>query len=57
MDTTLDNPDYYINREFSAVAFNQRVLMLANDERVPLLERMRFLSICSSNLDEFLKFG
>ncbi len=35
MDTTLDNPDYYINREFSAVAFNQRVLMLANDERVP----------------------
>ncbi|HAT2148746.1 TPA: polyphosphate kinase 1 [Legionella pneumophila] len=55
MDTTLDNPDYYINREFSAVAFNQRVLMLANDERVPLLERMRFLSICSSNLDEFFE--
>lgn len=55
MDTTLDNPDYYINREFSAIAFNQRVLMLANDERVPLLERMRFLSICSSNLDEFFE--
>lgn len=55
MDITLDNPDYYINREFSAIAFNQRVLMLANDERVPLLERMRFLSICSSNLDEFFE--
>ena len=55
MDTMLDNPEYYINREFSAIAFNQRVLMLANDERVPLLERMRFLSICSSNLDEFFE--
>ncbi|WP_199744170.1 polyphosphate kinase 1 [Legionella sp. km772] len=55
MDNILDNPEYYINREFSAIAFNQRVLMLANDERVPLLERMRFLSICSSNLDEFFE--
>ncbi|USQ14003.1 polyphosphate kinase 1 [Legionella lytica] len=55
MDTVLDNPEYYINREFSAIAFNQRVLALANDERVPLLERMRFLSICSSNLDEFFE--
>lgn len=56
MDTTLDNPDYYINREFSAISFNQRVLSLAaNDEQIPLLERMRFLSICSSNLDEFFE--
>ncbi|MBA2650322.1 MAG: polyphosphate kinase 1 [Legionella sp.] len=55
MEQTLDNPDYYMNREFSAIAFNQRVLMLANDENVPLLERMRFLSICSSNLDEFFE--
>lgn len=55
MDTTLDNPEHYINREFSAIAFNQRVLSLANDPRVPLLERMRFLSICSSNLDEFFE--
>lgn len=55
MEIMLDNPEYYINREFSAIAFNQRVLMLANDERVPLLERMRFLSICSSNLDEFFE--
>lgn len=51
----LDNPDYYINREFSSIAFNQRVLKLATDERVPLLERMRYLSICSSNLDEFFE--
>ncbi|MGC1181517.1 polyphosphate kinase 1 [Legionella sp.] len=55
MDIVLDNPEYYINREFSAIAFNQRVLMLANNEHVPLLERMRFLSICSSNLDEFFE--
>ncbi|QEY50443.1 polyphosphate kinase 1 [Legionella longbeachae] len=55
LETKLDNPEYYINREFSIIAFNQRVLMLANDERVPLLERMRFLSICSSNLDEFFE--
>ncbi len=55
MDLILDDPECYINREFSAIAFNQRVLALANDERVPLLERMRFLSICSSNLDEFFE--
>lgn len=55
MEIVLDNPEYYINREFSAIAFNQRVLALASDERVPLLERMRFLSICSSNLDEFFE--
>ncbi|MFI4962619.1 MAG: polyphosphate kinase 1, partial [Legionellales bacterium] len=55
MDNALDNPDYYINREFSAIEFNRRVLMLANDPRVPLLERVRFLSICSSNLDEFFE--
>ncbi|STX37158.1 polyphosphate kinase [Legionella feeleii] len=51
----LDNPEYYINREFTALAFNERVLQLAKDERVPLLERMRFLCICSGNLDEFFE--
>jgi len=51
----LDNPDYYINREFSALAFNERVLMMADDEHVPLLERVRFLAICSANLDEFFE--
>ena len=52
---SLDDPDYYINREFTALAFNDRVLQLADDERVPLLERMRYLCICSSNLDEFFE--
>ena len=55
MTLSLDNPDYYINREFTALAFNERVLQLANDERVPILERMRYLCICSNNLDEFFE--
>ncbi len=55
MIASLDNPSYYINREFTALAFNERVLKLANDERIPILERMRFLCICSSNLDEFFE--
>ncbi len=55
MTILLDNPDYYINREFTALEFNDRVLQLASDERVPLLERMRYLCICSSNLDEFFE--
>lgn len=55
MTNSLDNPDYYINREFTALAFNERVLQLANDERIPILERMRYLGICSSNLDEFFE--
>ena len=55
MTTSLDCSNYYINREFTALAFNERVLQLAKDERVPLLERMRYLCICSSNLDEFFE--
>ena len=55
MNKDLDNPEYYINRELSALAFNERVLMLAKDERIPLLERMRFMSICSANMDEFFE--
>ena len=43
----------YINRELSWLDFNDRVLTLADDEKVPLLERCRYLAICSSNLDEF----
>lgn len=47
--------DNYLNRELGLLAFNRRVLAQAEDERVPLLERLRFLCIVSSNLDEFFE--
>lgn len=49
----LDTPDNYINREFSSLAFNLRVLEEAQDTDNPMLERAKFASIVSTNLDEF----
>ena len=49
----LKNPALYINRELSWLEFNQRVLAQATDPAHPLLERMKFLSIVGTNLDEF----
>ncbi|HSJ73266.1 MAG TPA: polyphosphate kinase 1 [Miltoncostaeaceae bacterium] len=49
----LDDPALYINRELSWLDFNERVLALARDPGVPLLERCKFLAIFTSNLDEF----
>lgn len=47
------NPAYYENRELSWLKFDQRVLNEARDKNIPLLERLKFVSITSSNLDEF----
>ena len=51
----LRDPALYINRELAQLEFNFRVLAQAQDERVPLLERLRFLCISNTNLDEFFE--
>lgn len=55
MEDELNNPELYINRELSLLEFNRRVLAQAQDEGTPLLERLRFLCIASSVLDEFFE--
>ncbi|HEY2594199.1 MAG TPA: RNA degradosome polyphosphate kinase, partial [Chloroflexota bacterium] len=49
----LNDPDLYLNRELTWLAFNRRVLAEAEDDRNPLLERVKFLAITGSNIDEF----
>ncbi len=53
MSSAVLSPDRYINRELSWIAFNQRVLAQALDQRTPLLDQAKFSAIFSNNLDEF----
>src|SRR6056297_1741942 len=53
-DPPLDHPGLFLNRELGDLDFDARVLAQAMDRRIPLLERVRFLSIAASNLDEFV---
>ena len=52
-ETDYTNPKYYNNRELSWILFDHRVLSEARDKNIPLFERLKFLSITASNLDEF----
>src|SRR6476660_2831949 len=55
MNKRIPPPTQFVNRELGILAFNRRVLAQAADESVPLLERLRFITIVSSNLDEFFE--
>src|SRR5436853_7326971 len=55
MNRRIPTPAQFVNRELGILAFNRRVLAQAADEAVPLLERLRFITIVSSNLDEFFE--
>jgi polyphosphate kinase len=54
-DIALDAPENYFNRELALIEFNKRVLAQAEDQQTPLLERLRFLCISCTNLDEFFE--
>ncbi|MBK8452549.1 MAG: polyphosphate kinase 1 [Thiofilum sp.] len=54
-ESPLNKPDYFLNRELSVLAFNARVLELAQDQSLPVLERLKYLCISSANLDEFFE--
>lgn len=51
----LSQPELYINRELSLLQFNRRVLEQAKDRELPVLERLKFLCIAGTNLDEFFE--
>jgi polyphosphate kinase len=53
--TRFNSPEHFLNRELGQIEFNHRVLAQAEDSSNPLLERLRFLCIVSSNLDEFFE--
>ena len=53
--TDLDSKEYYLNRDLSMLEFNQRVFEMACDANLPLLERLRFLCIYTSNMDEYFE--
>ena len=55
MNRRIPTPAQFVNRELGQLAFNRRVLAQAADDAVPLLERLRFITIVSSNLDEFFE--
>ena len=54
-NVALDDPALFFNRELSEIDFHWRVFYQAKDERLPLLERVRFLAITASNMDEFFQ--
>jgi polyphosphate kinase len=55
MNRRIPTPAQFVNRELGILAFQRRVLAQASDDAVPLLERLRFITIVSSNLDEFFE--